>query len=853
MATREMSRRDILRIGALSALALTTMKLNRAEAKTVQGRMDSLVMGGKDVSPVTKKERKAIPTACWSCVTRCAAMGYVEDGRLMKVESNPNSIRTEGVMCSKGQSAPNEVYFPDRLLYPLKRVGPRGGGKWRRISWDEATDELAKRLKKLRDEGRPEKFFFHYGRMKGSSSKLIKSVFLKKVYGVGSYGNHTSICEGGKWTGQELTWGKHYDNWDMDNTRFVLNFGSNIFETHTNHIPVAHRLIRAMKERGVELVTFDVRLSNTAAKSTEWIPIRPGTDGAVALAMCHVIMKEGLYDREFFKFIKATKNHKASVDEKISSLKKHLSRFTPEWAEKESGVAASKIAALARKFAKTKPACVISYRGAVAHYNGAENERTIQMLAAITGNVDNPGGRCRGVGAKWKYPKPKYHVKARKLKIVDGPKKGPLHAKLPTHHVSQLVLRMIKDGSQGRPEIYLWYCYNPAYVNGENREYAEILKDEKLIPFTVTSNIVYDESSRLADMILPDATYLERWDWEDMVSPAQIPEYYIRQALVKPLGQSRDFADVVCEIANKMGLPMGFNSKEEFVRLSCEHTPKIKDLPGGGFEYMKTHGVWHDPKEKPHYYGYRKEVKEKDLKKKGVIFDEETGVYWNWKKSKAKSEEEAKKKGYRHTKKAYKGYVGQKIGDKVYKGFKPDKINKSGYFELYSDILEEKGFSPMPTYYPIPEHRRKAPDQLVLTTYKVAMHIHSRSTHRKWLAELFHDNPAWINPETASRLGIGDGDRIKVRSEVDEIVTKARVTDNIVPGIIAISYHVGRQESGRYASGRKSPFGRDDDIDLKFKWWNEYGVHPNWVIPNWVDPVSGQQRWMDTVVTVTKA
>jgi anaerobic selenocysteine-containing dehydrogenase len=143
-------------------------------------------------------------------------MGFVEDGRLVKMESHPNSIRTEGLMCSKGQSGPNDVYFPDRILYPMKRVGERGDGKWKRISWDEALDEMVSVLKPLRDAGTPEKFCFHYGRMKASSSKLIKSLFLNGAYGTKTVPGHTSICEGGKWTAHELVWGGHFDNWDFD-------------------------------------------------------------------------------------------------------------------------------------------------------------------------------------------------------------------------------------------------------------------------------------------------------------------------------------------------------------------------------------------------------------------------------------------------------------------------------------------------------------------------------------------------------------------------------------------------------------------------------------------------------------
>ncbi len=834
---KDLNRRDLVRLGVASIAVLAAGKAIRSKA--LAGTVN-FTEGGKDFSPKTGVERATVASACWNCVTRDAMIGFVEDGRLVKLEGQPNSIRGQGKICAKGAAGINQLYDPDRILYPMQRAGKRGEGKWKRISWDEALTDLTGRLKKLRDAGHPEKFLFHYGRMKASSSKIIKA-FLGG-YGTGSIGNHTSICEGAKWTAQELTWGKHYDNWDFDNTRFVVNFGSNVLEAHTNHIPTSQRLIDGIVERTVKLITFDVRLSNTAAKSTEWVPVKVGTDQAVVLAMCREIMEAGLYDREFFTFIKATKDPNAGTDEKIKALKAHLAQYTAAWAAKVSGVPAAKIKSIALELAKTKPACVISYRGAVAHYRGADTERAIQMLAAITGNIDNPGGRCRGVGAKWKGPKGPKGPKAKKLKVFDGFKGD---AALPTHHVNHQVLKMIKDGKAGRPEIYMWYCYTPVYANGECQENIDILKDESLIPFNVAITPYYDESSALADLILPNPSYLEWWDWEDMVSPTQIPEWYIRQPFVKPLGESRDFKDVVCELSTRLGFPLGFNSTAEYVKKSCELTKVIKEV--GGFEYMKKHGVYHDPKAKPKYFGYKKEVKAAELDKDGVILDEATGVYWNAKQA------QAKKKDYVATRKAFKAYVGQKIGDKVYKGFKPDAVNKSGYFELYSDLLEAKGIAPLPTYIPIPEHAKMGADELVLTTYKVAVHIHARSANCKWLTEIYHDNPARINPKTAAPLGIKDGDKIKVKSSIGEITTTANVTEGVVPGIVAISHHLGHWEYGRYASGKKAPFAGDNDPDLKIKPWDTYGVHPNWIIPNSPDPISGQQRWMDTVVKVTKA
>jgi anaerobic selenocysteine-containing dehydrogenase len=421
----------------------------------------------------------------------------------------------------------------------MKRIGKRGEHKWKRISWDEALDTIASKLKPLRDAGTPELFMYQYGRHKASQAATMYDFMA--AYGTKTIGNHTSVCEAAKWVGQESLWGGMYDNWDYDKTDFVVNFGSNQFETHTNHIPTAQRLIRAMVDRGVPLYTFDVRLSNTAAKSTRWLPIKPGTDGLVALAMVNVIMNEDLYRKDHFKYMRVTEDHNASVDEKIAAVKANVAEYTPEYAAQRSTVPADAIREIARGFAKAKSACLVSYRGAVMHYHGADSERAMMLLAAVTNNLDRAGGRVMGVGASWNHPKSKPAKVIKSLHINDG---FPGEAAYPTHHVSHRVFDMIKDGHEGRPQVYWWSCYNPTYINGDNDKVAEIFKDEKLMPFLITSTITYDESSSLADIILPDVTYPERWDWEDMVSANQIAEYYIRQPLIKPLGEARCQGDV---------------------------------------------------------------------------------------------------------------------------------------------------------------------------------------------------------------------------------------------------------------------------------------------------------------------
>jgi anaerobic selenocysteine-containing dehydrogenase len=299
-----------------------------------------------------------------------------------------------------------------------------------------------------------------------------------------------------------------------------------------------------------------------------------------------------------------------------------------------------------------------------------------------------------------------------------------------------------------------------------------------------------------------------------------------------------------------MGFPLGFKNHEEFVRLSCAMTPAV--AKAGGFEYMKKHGVYHDPDEKPRFHSYRKKLNPDAYRKPTVAKDPATGVYWDWKKAKLKSAQEALSKGYARTGGAYKAYVGQEIDGVVYAGFGPDKVNKSGYMELYSDVMKEKGLPPMPSWQDIPEHAVMKKDELILTTFKFATQIHSRSANCKWLTEIYHDNPAWINPVTARERGIAEGDRIRIVSADGEVETRARVTPAVVPGVVAVSHHCGHWEYGRYASGKKSPMGEGTDPDIERIWWTSNGAHPNWVIGNKADPISGELRWMDTVVKVSR-
>jgi anaerobic selenocysteine-containing dehydrogenase len=662
--------------------------------------------------------------------------------------------------------------------------------------------------------------------MVGSDWLIIISYFLT-AYGTRTIGDHTSICNAAGPVANQLIRGRTYGTWDFENAAIILNFGSSVLEAHTNHLPMAQRYMEAMS-RGTKMYTFDVRLSNTAAKSTEWIPVKPATDLAVVLAMCRFLIEEGLHDEDFIR---------TYTDVSVKELEEHLASYTPEWAEGVSGVPAEKIRSIAREYGRSKPGLCISFRGAFMHYNGVETQRAIQMLEAIAGNVDATGG-SGGVGPRWNYPFafPRPKVAPKRLDILDGEKGAYAY---PLAHVSHQVFSQIDQGPE-RPEIYMTYCHNPVYSNGDCGENARILQDEEKVPFLVSVDVALSETTELADLVLPDATYLERWTCEAKTSPEHIPEYYIRQPMHSPLGEARNFCDVVCDLAKRLGMELGFGSAEEFVRATCDATPGVKEV--GGFEFMRRNGVWCDTEAKPSFFRYREEV---DVS--GVTLDPATGVYYR------KGSGDGDYTSLDAVQAAMR-YVAQKCGDsKARRGFPPGYgVKKSGLFEIKSNALAEKGFPAIPAWTADPTHQRMADGELILTTFKVSTQSHSRTQNCKWLTELYHENPAWIHPKTAAQRGIENGDRVIIESEIGKIETRAHVTEAVHPGAVAISNHCGHWAYGVYASGKPS----HDHIcepDCRLMWWEGNGVHPNHIIPNRGDPIAGSMCWNDTVVRVRKA
>jgi len=512
----DLTRRSILKLGsALIAGGFSPLKVsaqNATSGKTfgVLGRLD-----------YTKA--KATPTICFACTNHCGVIGWVQDGLVRKIDGNPLDPNTEGNLCSKAQGMISYTYYPERILYPLRRVGKRGEGKWKRITWDEAYAELAEKMRPLRENGTPEEFVFHYGRDK---TKGYTKHFTN-AFGTPHRLNRRSICSSNRraplmsFYGRDFEW----ETQDLSNTKYVINWGGNPYEAYQGGLFMAHRLQSARVDHGAKLVTFDVRPSATASKSDEFYTVMPGTDGAVAFAMIHTILKEGLEDEEFW-------NRWANLP--LDELRKSVENYTPEWAEKKSGVPAADIRRIAIEFANAAPACcTMSNRGSAKHYNGMQSDRAIRTLDVLVGNVGKLGGYClsslRGWSGKYgqeglpnlKLPEPKAsdpkpwgigegfdEVAFKKLpkKIQDrvnnfpdkwrkkyfGELATPSEYPLAWHwyqmRVGQLVYPYIKQGRQ-KVSVYMSFTLGAAFGYPEANAAREVLKDEKLIPFHVAIDI----------------------------------------------------------------------------------------------------------------------------------------------------------------------------------------------------------------------------------------------------------------------------------------------------------------------------------------------------------------------------
>ena len=398
--TNTISRRDFLKLGGAAFGAFTIGQFIPplvAQAAREAGYLDATDSG-------------YIPSMCEMCVWRCGLLAKVENGRVVKLEGNPDHPHSKGKLCPRGQAGLMNTYDPDRVLNPLIRVGNRGEGQFRKASWDEALDLVAKNMLDIKQKYGPEAMVF------SSTHNLSQPLFenLLNAFGSPNYGTQRSLCFNAMTVANLMTFGVEEPERDYSKVKYIILTGRNLAEAISNS--ETGDLIHAI-DRGVKVVYLDPRFTKTAAKATEWLPIRPGTDLAFHLAMLNVIIGENLYNQSFVS------QYTVGFDEVSSTVQS----YTPEWAARITEIPADTIRRIAREFAAAAPYALAHNNWRTSNFvNSFQTERAITILNAIVGNWGTtmfPAGGGEGVGLG--APKQPAYPRVSALRLDGVPWKYP--------------------------------------------------------------------------------------------------------------------------------------------------------------------------------------------------------------------------------------------------------------------------------------------------------------------------------------------------------------------------------------------------------------------------------------------
>ena len=542
------SRRDFLKLGGASVGALAAGAFLPAPAAEAARRAGFIDNAGDGV----------IPTMCEMCVWRCGVLAKVKGGRVVKLEGNPDHPHSKGKLCARGQAGLMNTYDPDRVLTPLIRVGNRGEGKFRKASWDEALDIVAKNMLDIKQKYGPEAMVF------SSTHNLSQTQFENMLYAFGSpnYGTQRSLCFNAMVTAFLLTYGVEEPSRNYDSVEFILMVGRNMMEaiSTSETAELSHAL-----DRGAKLVYLDPRFTKTAAKATEWLPIRPGTDAAFLLAMINVIVTNELADCEFVKQYVIG----------CEGIQDEMSRYTPAWAEGITGIPAEMIERIAREYAAARHNALAHPGWRTSNFiNSFQTERAIATLNALSGNVLTPGGclvadnpEASGI-ILGKPPQPAY-PRASALRLDGVPWKYPL---VP---LKLGVFQELRDAIvSGEPyQAHGWFISRQNPVLSLPDRQKTLAAFEKM-DFIVTVDIIMNDTAWFSDVVLPEASYLERFDPLLPVSGS----IYLRQPVIEPQGEAKSALWIYKQLGERLGLGEFFQYKDEEDYLRQQLAPLGLDL-----------------------------------------------------------------------------------------------------------------------------------------------------------------------------------------------------------------------------------------------------------------------------------
>jgi anaerobic selenocysteine-containing dehydrogenase len=843
-----------------------------------------------------EKRFMLVPTTCFNCESACGLLAYVDRDTLQvrKFEGNPEHPGSRGRNCAKGPATLNQVTDPDRILYPLKRVGARGEGRWERVAWDAVLDELAARIRTAIVEERPNEVMYHVGRPgeDGFTERVLAS------WGVDGHNSHTNVCSSGARAGYHFWTGIDRPSPDHANAKLILLISSHLESGHYFN-PHAQRIIDA-KADGARLVVLDTRLSNTATHADHWLSPWPGSEPAILLAIARHLIVSGRYDREFVRRWWNWADYLAAVhpaDERTFEqfevrLRALYADCTFEFAAAESGVDAGVIAAVAELVADAGTRLAThSWRSAAAgNLGGWQVSRCLFLLNALTGAVATPGGTYPNAWNKFVPVPPHLPSHPHTWNELTWPIEYPLAL----NELSFLLPHFLKDG-RGKLDVYFTRVYNPVWTNPDGFAWIDVLTDESLVGLHVALTPTWSETAFFADYVLPMGLGSERHDihsyeqydgqWLGFRQPVLRAA---RGRLGEAIGDTREvnpgevweenefWTELSWRIDpdGRLGIRRFHESKEhpgekltvdEYYGWIFEHS--VPGLPEAAAAEGLTPLAW-----MRRYGAFEIRRGVGPLHETPVTADELVDTATDpfgrvYTTAPRPAPSNLAPVGTPEPDADGRRPVGVDIDGVVRRGFP----TPSGRLEFFSRTLWEWGWQDeaVPGYPRSHVHPANlAPDEMVLiSTFRLPVQIHTRSANAKWLDEIAHTNPLWLHPHDARRLGIGEGDLVRVETEIGHFVVRAWVTEGIRPGVVACSHHMGRWKLGAdgqraamatvaldhrgdgWALSRKTgggPF-ESADPDTSRIWWTDVGVHQNLTFPVHPDPVSGQHCWHQAV------
>jgi anaerobic selenocysteine-containing dehydrogenase len=563
--------------------------------------------------PLQKKaphadEEKWVATSCLNCPACCAIRVRIANDRAIKITGNPLSLTSEGKICPRAHIGLQVLYDPGRIYFPLKRTNrEKGKGsdpKWTPLSWDQALGEMNQRLKSLRESDQPHKLLLFSGLNTASSRDMIARF-------AGAFGTPNLVSENGldaetEKSGNWMADG-HYGStaYDLDHTNYILAFGADLLESSR---PLSRFLrkwgkLRREKPNRTKVVVINPRYSLTAAKSDEWVPIHPGTDAALAMAIAHVILSENLHDAAYVN------NRTAGFD---AYKRLVLGQYSPEAVSKVTGISPESIKRIAREYAQTKPAIALRGKESIDWPGGSYASYAIFCLNALVGSIDVPGGIMYQETPKYK-DMPRWveddiagRGKARSALDFRGTDQFPL-AEVVTNRIPESLL----EGVPYPVEMAIGFNsnFNMSAPGAERWDRAL-----KKLPYYVHISPFISEMALYADLVLPSTTYLEEWGYDHSPAGSGFAEVKIKQPVVLPQGDAQSVTDIIFDLSKRLKGPvaqsflnMGDHS-EGFVKFRIETLMPWKEWIGKGvwkgkeYEYKKEKRLFATPSKKFEFY-----------------------------------------------------------------------------------------------------------------------------------------------------------------------------------------------------------------------------------------------------------